>query len=343
MSVGTRNAAGAQDRYQRTMTRSARALAAILVLALVGAGGAATLVWLTDGSVGPLVLRESCTAEVGGQTATISPEQAGNAATIAAVAERRGLPARAVTIALAAAYQESDLHNLAHGDRDSIGLFQQRPSQGWGTPEQIQDPVYATGQFYDALVEVPNYRELAVTVAAQEVQRSAYPEAYADHEADARILASALSGNSAAAFSCSFRPASFEEQAEEPDGLTARARNVRDEVGAAFAGLEISGYQAGGLDSGHIEGSAHYDGRALDIMFRPHQDPERKRAGWVVAHWLVANADRLGIATVIYDAQIWTARRSAEGWRDYTHPSGDTSSATLQHLDHVHVDVAHGS
>jgi hypothetical protein len=318
------------------MTRSARVLAAILVLALVGAGGAATLVWLTDGSVGPLVFRESCTAEVDGQTATVSPEQAGNAATIAAVAEQRGLPARAVTIALAAAYQESDLHNLAHGDRDSIGLFQQRPSQGWGTPEQIRDPVYASGQFYDALVEVPDYRELAVTVAAQEVQRSAYPEAYADHEADARILASALSGNSAAAFSCSFRPGSFDEQAEEPDGLTARARTVRDEVGAAFAKLEIA-------DSGHIDGSAHYDGRALDIMFRPHQDPERKRAGWVVAHWLVANADRLGIATVIYDAQIWTARRSADGWRDYTHPSGDTSSATLQHLDHVHVDVTRGS
>ena len=109
------------------MTRLTRAWAAVLALALVGAGGVLALVLLTDGSVGPVVLRESCTAEVDGQTTRVSPEQAGNSATIAAVAEQRGLPARAVTIALAAAYQESDLYNLSRGDRDSVGLFQQRP------------------------------------------------------------------------------------------------------------------------------------------------------------------------------------------------------------------------
>jgi len=321
------------------MTRLTRVWAAVLALAVVGAGGVLTLVLLTDGSVGPVVLRESCTAEVDGQTTRVNPEQAGHAATIAAVAEQRGLPARAVTIALAAAYQESDLYNLSRGDRDSVGLFQQRPSQGWGMPEQIQDPVYATNQFYDALVKIPDYRELAITVAAQEVQRSAFPDAYADHESDARVLASALSGNSPAAFSCSFRPASYDAQTEEADGLTMRARTLRDELGSVFRGLDVGGYQPGGIDSGHIEGSAHYEGRALDIMFRPSDDPEQIRAGWVVAHWLVANADRLGVATVIYDAQIWTARRSGDGWRPYTHPSGDTSNPTLQHLDHIHVDV----
>lgn len=325
------------------MTRYTRVLATALALVLLGAGGILALVWFTGGSVGPLVVRESCTAEVDGRSTTVSPEQAGHAATIAAVAEQRGLPARAVTIALATAYQESDLHNLEYGDRDSLGLFQQRPSQGWGTPEQIADPVYATGQFYDALLEIPGYRELDVTVAAQRVQRSAYPDAYGDHEAEARVLASALSGNSPAAFSCSFRPASYDEQPEETDGLTARARAVRDELAATFGGLEIGGYQAGGIDSGHVEGSAHYDGRALDVMFDPYEDAEVNRSGWVVAHWLVANADRLGISTVIYDARIWTARRSGEGWRTYTHPSGDTSDPTLQHLDHVHVDVARGT
>lgn len=325
------------------MSRPLRALVAILALALLGAGAAAGLVWWADGSVGPVVLRESCTADVDGQTTTVSPEQAANAALIAAVAEQRGLPARAVTIALATAYQESDLHNLDYGDRDSLGLFQQRPSQGWGTPAEITDPVYATGQFYDALVRIPDYRELAITVAAQQVQRSALPDAYADHEEDARVLASALSGNSSAAFSCSFRPATYEEQLEDPDGLTGRARTLRDEVDATFVGLEIGGYQAGGVDSGHIDGSAHYEGRALDVMFRPYQDAEVKRSGWMVAHWLVAGADRLGVATVIYDGQIWTARRSAEGWRPYAHPSGATSNPTLQHLDHIHVDVAPGS
>jgi hypothetical protein len=325
------------------MTRPSRALIAVVVLALVGAGGAVLLVWWIGGSVGPVVVRETCTAEVDGRTTTVSPEQAAHAATIAAVAEERGLPARAVTIALATAYQESDLRNLDHGDRDSLGLFQQRPSQGWGTPEQIRDPAYAVGRFYDALVQIPDYRELDITVAAQQVQRSAYPEAYADHEPDARVLASALSGNSPGALSCSIRAASYEAQVEEPDGLTARARAARDELQATFSGLEVSGYQAGGIDSGHVSGSAHYDGRALDIFFRPYDDPELNRSGWVVAHWLVANADRLGVATVIYDAQIWTARRSAQGWRPYSHPSGNTSDPTLQHLDHVHVDVARGS
>ncbi|HEX6578565.1 MAG TPA: hypothetical protein VF082_09355 [Jiangellaceae bacterium] len=325
------------------MTRQSRALIAVLILALVGAGGAALLVWWTGGSVGPVVVREACTAKVDGRTTTLSPEQAAHAATIAAVAEERGLPARAVTIALATAYQESDLYNLDHGDRDSLGLFQQRPSQGWGTPAQIQNPVYAVGRFYDALVQIPDYRALDITVAAQQVQRSAYPDAYADHEADARVLASALSGNSPAALSCSIRAATYEEQTEGSDGLTARARAVRDELDATFPGLEVGGYLAGGIDSGHVSGSAHYDGRALDVFFRPHDDPELNRSGWVVAHWLVANADRLGIATVIYDARIWTARRSARGWRPYSHPSGNTADPTLQHLDHVHVDVARGA
>jgi hypothetical protein len=95
------------------------------------------------------------------------------------------------------------------------------------------------------------------------------------------------------------------------------------------------------VGTGHISGSAHYDGRAIDVFFRP-VDAQSKRSGWAVAHWLVAHADRLGIATVIYDARIWTSRRSSQGWRDYTHPSGDTSNDVLMHRDHVHVDVVRG-
>jgi hypothetical protein len=342
-TVPPRTRVAMRDVPVRKMNRFRRALATVLVLALLGAGGTALLVWWVDGSVGPVVLREMCSVTVGDHTARITPEQATNAAAIATVAEQRGLPARAVTIALAAAYQESELYNLDYGDRDSLGLFQQRPSQGWGTPEQIMDPVYATGRFYDALLQIEDYRDLEITVAAQRVQRSAYPDAYAEHEADARVLASALSGHSPATFSCSLRPADVEEQTVSQDGLTPRAQTVRDELAGNFDGLEIGGYEAGGVSSGHIDGSAHYDGRALDLLFRDYDDPEVKRSAWVVAHWLAANADRLGVATIIYDAQIWTARRSDEGWRPYTHPSGDTSDPTLQHLDHIHVDVARGS
>jgi hypothetical protein len=324
------------------MSRTGRLVATLTVLALIGAGAAAVLVWWTDGRLNPIA-REECVAEAGEHRVALHPEQALHAATIAAVAEGRGLPARAITIALATAFQESDLYNLDYGDRDSLGLFQQRPSQGWGTPEQVQDPVYAAGAFYDELMKIGDYRALEITDAAQRVQRSAFPDAYAQHESNARALASALSGNSAASLTCTFRLASY--TAEEPgeDGLTPRARKVLDELEATFGPLTVGGFDANGIDSGHIEGSAHYDGRAIDAFFRPHDDPERNRSGWIAAHWLVVNADRLGIATVIYDDQIWTARRSAEGWRPYTHPSGNTTDPTLRHLDHVHVDVARGS
>jgi hypothetical protein len=318
------------------MTRAARIAAATAALAV--AGGAAALWWA--GGAGPVVARERCTATVDGRSVTVDLEQARHAATMAAVAQRRGLPARAVTIALATAYQESDLYNLDYGDRDSLGLFQQRPSQGWGTPEQVRDPVYATNRFYDELVEIPDYRDAAVTEVAQAVQRSAYPDAYADHEPDARVLASALTGWSEAAFACTVRQAAYETQPEGADGLTDRARAVSAELDAAFGSLEMGGFAPGGVDSGHIEGSAHYDGRALDVFFRAYDDPATNRRGWAVAHWLVANADRLGVATVIYDDRIWTARRSAAGWRSYEHPSGNSANPTLRHLDHVHVDVA---
>jgi len=116
--------------------------------------------------------------------------------------DERGMPARAASIALATAYQESKLYNIDYGDRDSVGLFQQRPSQGWGSVAQLTDPVYATNAFYDALQKIDGYDSMEITVAAQEVQRSGYPEAYAEHEPDARVLASALTGYSPHVLSC---------------------------------------------------------------------------------------------------------------------------------------------
>ncbi|WP_063798087.1 hypothetical protein, partial [Streptomyces sp. 150FB] len=138
-----------------------------------------------------------------GATYEMSPEQAANAATISAVGTTRGMPERAVTIALATALQESALRNLNHGDRDSLGLFQQRPSKGWGTAAQIVDPVYSAGQFYDHLATVPGYSRLPLTVAAQRVQHSGFPQAYAKHEPDATLLAAALTGRAPAVLTCS--------------------------------------------------------------------------------------------------------------------------------------------
>jgi hypothetical protein len=133
---------------------------------------------------------------VPGGSFTLTPEQAANATTIAAVARARQLPQRAVVIALATAQQESHLRNLQYGDRDSLGLFQQRPSQGWGTPAQILDPSYAAGRFFDHLVRVPGWETARLTDVAQTVQRSGAPEAYQKWEAMATQLAQALDARS---------------------------------------------------------------------------------------------------------------------------------------------------
>jgi cell wall-associated NlpC family hydrolase len=119
-------------------------------------------------------------------------EQLSNAAIIVAVGAGRGIPTRGLIIAVATAIQESSLRNLsdlgADNDHDSLGLFQQRPSQGWGTPQQLQDPVYASNTFYDKLLTVANWEQLPITEAAQAVQRSAHGEAYAKWEVDATAL-----------------------------------------------------------------------------------------------------------------------------------------------------------
>ena len=108
---------------------------ALVGLAAVGVASVAGYQVLRE--VAPLLQPNECTATVDGHTVTLEPEQAENAALITAIAIKRGMPARAATIALATAYQESKLFNIDYGDRDSLGLFQQRPSQGWGTPEQV--------------------------------------------------------------------------------------------------------------------------------------------------------------------------------------------------------------
>ena len=287
----------------------------------------------------PFLAPDQCTAEVDGRLVSLDPSQARYAGLITAIAVQRGMPARAASIALAAAYQESNLRNLRGGDRDSAGLFQQRPSQGWGTQDQVRDPVHAANAFYDALAKVDGYERLEITVAAQEVQRSGFPDAYADHEPDARALASALTGNSPGAFSCRLGDTDGASTTLEESGLTARADDVRRDLVALFPGQPLGGFEPGGVSTGHMEGSAHYEGRAIDVFVRPVSTSNRTR-GWAIAQYLVSQADRLAIRTVIFDDRIWTAgRRSGDGWRDYDPPERSGDPAILEHRDHVHVDV----
>ncbi|WP_296602005.1 hypothetical protein [Nocardioides sp.] len=317
-----------------------RARTGVALVGLAAVGVAAAVGYGVINHVAPLLQSDECTATVDGRTVSLTVEQAENAALITAVSVGRGMPARAATIALATAYQESKLYNVESGDRDSLGLFQQRPSMGWGSEDQVLDPFYATNAFYDALEKIGDYESMRVTVAAQEVQRSGFPEAYADHEADARVLASALTGNSPHAFSCRIGDAPDEaSDTLKGSGLTRRADVVRREVGEMFGNPPLGGFEPGGVSTGHMAGSAHYDGRAVDIFVRP-VNAENKVRGWAIAQYLVAMADRLAIQHVIFDDRIWTSGSSSdEGWRDYDPPERSGDRAILEHRDHVHVDV----
>lgn len=124
----------------------------------------------------------------------LSAAQIGNARLIYDIGAGLRLPERAAVIAIATAMQESRLRNIPYGTADSLGLFQQRPSRGWGTPAEIMRPGAATASFYGRLVRVPGWRTLPLTVAAQDVQRSAYPDAYARWEPLATDMTSAFSG-----------------------------------------------------------------------------------------------------------------------------------------------------
>ncbi|MFD4031708.1 hypothetical protein ACFWVP_14590 [Streptomyces sp. NPDC058637] len=240
-----------------------------------------------------------------GRTYGMSPEMAANAATISAVGTTRGMPERAVTIALATALQESGLRNIDHGDRDSLGLFQQRPSQGWGTPEQIMDPVYAAGEFYEHLAEVPGYSRLPLTEAAQRVQKSGFPQAYAKHEPDAALLSAALTGRAPASLTCSL-PTGTGPAPGPGDAAEVRADLVR-----AF-GKDV-------LPATRSSGSSAAGTVTVPVASATEADEEAARRGWELAHWAVARADALRIDEVSYAGRIWTADT---GWRTERKESG---------------------
>jgi hypothetical protein len=315
-----------------------------VLLALLVAGGLVAAFLVRIGA-GPLPDPERCKARVGDVEASITTTQAENASLIAAVAVRRGLPARAVSIALATAFQESKLENLRGGDRDSVGLFQQRPSQGWGTRAELLRPLYAINAFYDALVKVDGYQTMRITEAAQEVQRSGFPEAYEEHAEGARALASALTGWSPRRFSCVVDEPDVEVESPRASGLTPRAERVRASLEAAFGRLSLGGFSPGGVTTGHMPGSTHYEGRAVDVFVRPISE-ENRRTGWAIAAYLVAHAERLDLGNVIFDGRIWSSGSPSEsGWRPYTPPrtgSSPEEQAILEHRDHVHVDVVRG-
>jgi hypothetical protein len=281
------------------------------VVLLVAAGA-----WWAWQRLNPPVLGKGCTAVASGRTVTLDAEQAGNAAIITGIAVKRRLPARAATIAIAAALQESKLRNISYGDRDSAGLFQQRPSQGWGTKAQVTDPVYATNAFYDVLVKIEGYRNLSVTKAAQKVQRSAFPSAYAAHEADARVLASALSGNSAAAFTCVLPTLHLADQKPAASGLTPRAQAL-----ATAAEREL----------GASVTATGAKGRSLELTLSAGSGTARVDS-WAIAQWAVARGGTQPVVAVSTADRTWSRTDEPNHW------SG--SGAAQLAPGHVIVQVA---
>lgn len=199
----------------------------------------------------------------------ITGEQAENAATIAGVANKLGLPDHAVTIGLATAFQESKMTNLAGGDRDSIGLFQQRPSQGWGTPAELHTPVYAATAFFSRMVQVPGWRTEPVTDVAQAVQRSAAPDAYAAWEGESRAFARAFTGEVPAGLTCQdlhpARTTSVPALAKAELGRSDVAGAHPTATGWALASWLIAHANRLGLTAVHVNGQ---DWTAKDATWR---------------------------------------------------------------------------
>lgn len=263
---------------ERPRSRGRTLAGRLVMLALAGTvavGGWAAYRQLSQSSV-----TEGCRVTVNSQTFEWATDQASNAAVITAIGVERGLPPRAASIAIATAMQESKVRNIRYGDRDSVGLFQQRPSQGWGTVEQIMNPEYATTKFYDALEKVDGYREMEIAVAAQAVQRSADGSAYAQHEAMARATASALSGQTPAAFGCALA-----DVKGTPDG------SLLTTLLKADHGLPATS-----------------SGRTITVVA-----PDKDRA-WSVGQWAVARAKETGAVRVQVRDQVWTRALSERAY-----------------------------
>ncbi len=260
----------ARVRARRRRRRRWALLAAAVVL--IAGGFAAMRQW------GDYALPNTCRAGQGSSTVRLDPEQARIASIIGGVAVRRGLSERAAVIATATAMQESKMRNLDHGDRDSLGVFQQRPSQGWGTPAQITDPVYATRAFYDHLVKVEGYEVRELTQVAQEVQRSGFPEAYAQHEEEATIIARAFTGS---------RPRTVQCRLRAP-GAISDTSVIAADLNDVFGVNGVAGPGTVTVNTSSERGAA------------------------AIAAWGVANAARYGIGSVSNRERTWTRAASSD-------------------------------
>ena len=279
---------------------------------------------------------DSCqvVGETTGTVYALKPAQLVNASIIADVAMRRGLPEQAVIVALATAQQESKLTNLDYGDADSVGLFQQRPSQGWGSPEQILDPVYSSGKFFDALVKVRNWEGLTVAAAAQAVQRSAFPDAYTSWQPLGTALGAALTGLTLTQLTCRLGHPGLDVKAKSSSAgstLASPAASIAPSSDVPVATSLVAAMS--GLTSGlatdlqvtaptvvaHGTKSATITVTGLAPLGTGNAATAQHRTATVAA-WALAHASE-GITSVVVGTQEW--RPDRDGW----HPTSTTAAA----------------
>ena len=297
--------------------------------------------------------------EASGQ-AGVTGEQLANAAVIVATGRELGVPERGLWVALGTALQESGLRNLDYGDRDSLGLFQQRPSQGWGSPAQVRDPRYAATQFYERLVEVPSWTEMPLWKAAQTVQRSAFPLAYAKWEQTAADILAELDGDpsrlaAAAAQDCA--PGSVtpfqgggtgcvEDDPTTNGCITSTTLYAITQAASAFGGLRDGPViRSAGCHAQRPNNptSDHPLGKGCD--FFPGEGGRFARGvevdnGWRAAEWFRANAEALSVDYIIWQGRIWSPESPDRGGWGRAYTGGgvyDPDDAVGGHYDHIHV------
>ncbi len=282
--------------YQRPSWR--RPIIVLIVLAVVLACGGYAAYTAYNNYVVRLLTVPGCQAGTGTDAVPLDFGQAADAAIIAGVAQREHLPRQALTIAYATAMQESKLENLDYGTLDSVGIFQQRPSEGWGTVSELEDPVYAAGAFFAALVKVPGYTRLPVYEAAQDVQRSADGYAYQQYAQTGAVLAAEFT-ITPHAVTCWYDPATqaASEGVSTRLNLAAAVRELDRTFGSPGAdGPVLRATTPGSADSGTFEVTTV--------------------GGWAVASWLVTNASSYGITQVRYGGYQWTAGLTENAWQN---------------------------
>jgi hypothetical protein len=281
--------------YHRPSWR--RPLIVLTVIAVLLAIGAYVAYTAYQRFVVQVLTVPGCQAGTGDNAIALDFGQAADAATIAGVAVRAHLPARALTIAYATAFQESKLENLSYGDRDSVGIFQQRPSEGWGTTAQLQDPAYASRAFFGTLVKVPRYETIPVYEAAQAVQKSADGYAYQQYAPTGAQLAAAYT-TTPHAVTCWYNPATqaADQGVSAKLNLTGAVKGLEDAFGKPGQGQPVTRIsRAGSGESATFRTSA--------------------KGGWAVANWIVSNASSYGITRVGYAGYQWKAGLTETSWQ----------------------------